>query len=99
MCNLLIKSSSSSSLLAFSNQACAAGVHLVSWNYLCLQRWYVCVCVCPDPQGYILHSRDIEPVLPVEQVCYVMKLNEAILHMGVAIVTKHTVTEKAMLVP
>ena len=52
----------------------------------------VCVHVCL-PQGYKLHSCDIEPLQPVEQVCYIQKCNEAILCMGMDIVTKHTMTE------
>ena len=28
----------------------------------------VCACVCVRPRGYKLHSRDIEPVQPAEQV-------------------------------
>ena len=38
--------------------------------YVC----HVCICVCP-PQGYKLHSLDIEPVQPAEQVCCVYKRN------------------------
>ena len=34
---------------------------------------HACVCVCPRPQDYKLriHSCDIEPVQPIEQVCCV----------------------------
>ena len=34
---------------------------------------YVCMCVrvCVHPRGYKLHSCDIEPVQPAEQVCCV----------------------------
>ena len=52
------------------------------------------VCVCTR-----LHSCDIEPVQPVEQVCYVQKYKKAILCMGVAIVTKHVVTETNLIRP
>ena len=31
----------------------------------------VCLSLCVRPQGYKLHSHDIKPVQPVEQVCYI----------------------------
>ena len=37
-----------------------------------LEIAFVCdvgMCVCPRPRGYKLHSHDIEPIQPAEQVC------------------------------
>ena len=41
--------------------------------HVCLLcEFFVCL-----PQGYKLHSCNIEPVQPAEQVCYIYKHNEA----------------------
>ena len=60
----------------------------------------VCVCLCIHPQGYELHSHDIESVEQVQQDCYIyiLKHNKAILSMGMALVTKHAVKETNLII-
>ena len=56
-----------------SLQLALAHIHIHTWfleiAFVHDVSILVCVCVCPRPQGYKLHSHDIAPVQPVEQVC------------------------------
>ena len=51
-------------LLILLNQARAGFLKLLS----SAKSVGLCACVCVHPPGYKLHSRDIEPVQPAEQV-------------------------------
>ena len=57
------------------NQACAGRKPARTWfleiAFVREVGMSACVCVCVRPWGYKLHSREIEPVQPAEQVCCV----------------------------
>ena len=63
------------SLLQFLNQARASRRPVRAWfleiAFVREVGMCVCVCVCVCPRGYKLHSHDIEPLQPAEQVCCV----------------------------
>ena len=55
----------------FLNQARAGQRLALAWF---LEIAFVCevgMCVSPRPRSYELHSRNIEPIQPAEQVCCV----------------------------
>ena len=61
----------------------------------CFLKWFLSTSQYArvHPQGYKLDPCDNESVYQDEQVCYVLKRNETILYMGMALVTKRIMKE------